>query len=538
MSLKIGDLLTEKKIALQRTNVIALFLTLLAFVIRFIGLNRESFWYDEVYSVRMVRMSAGEIIRFTSGDVHPPLYFLLLHFWTRLFGESQMSVRMLSLCFSVLAVFALYHLAKKLFNERVAFVAALFMTLAPLHLFYSNEARMYSLLTFLAIASAYFFVCLLNDKNRVTLFFYVATTTLLLYTHIYALFVVAGQFLYFVSLFVLARETFQTKLRRWLTAQFITGLLFLPWAFVVLGQVRRARQGFWIKEPDLLMPIETLFEYCGSLWLVLFILPLALWGIIRLSKSANEETETDALPQKKFFLLFWLVFPILTPFLLSKIFSPFYIPKYAIAASVPFYLFAAFGLVQFPDIVWRNVLLILICFCFGAEFISERTKLRRERWADAVYNIEQSGKPGDLVLFSSTASEMSYSYYAKRKDITTAVFPYSALDQQPPSNFTLQERACSEGFVSPPLTEQETKDYLQKIVGDRKRVWIITRFDEKFKNDFIKAFGNEFRLTTTSPLCVNYRRFFVIEHSNDQESNIFLQVSTLSCNPEIFFLER
>jgi len=74
-------------------------LTLIAFAVRIKGLSVDGLWFDEVYSVRIVRLSVGQIIRLTSGDVHPPLYYLLLHFWTKCFGESESAVRMLSVLF-------------------------------------------------------------------------------------------------------------------------------------------------------------------------------------------------------------------------------------------------------------------------------------------------------------------------------------------------------------------------------------------------------------------------------------------------------
>src|ERR1700730_11050611 len=197
----------------HKDAIVSIVLTLMAAVVRLIGLNLDSLWFDEVFSVRTVRLSVGEIIRLTSGDVHPPLYYLLLHFWTRLFGETENAVRMLSVCFSALTIFVIYHLALKLFDRRTAIFAALFAILSPLHVFYAQEARMYGQFAFLSATSIYFFVCLLKDDSRVSSALYVISTALLLYTHIYAVFIVVAQFLYFAGLFFAARETFRRGLR-------------------------------------------------------------------------------------------------------------------------------------------------------------------------------------------------------------------------------------------------------------------------------------------------------------------------------------
>lgn len=523
----------------SRTLFICLAFTLLAFFIRTIGLSLDSLWYDEAYSVRMVRMSVSEIIRFTITDVHPPLYFLFLHFWTKLFGESETAVRMLSVLFSALTVFVFYQLALKLFNSRVAFFAALLLTLSPLHVFFAQETRMYSQLTFFTVASIYFYICLLKDNKRVSLVLYVAFTILLLYTHIYATFVLMAQFFYFVSLFVVKQHPPATaggtdiSLRRWLTTQIAIGLLFLPWAFVIFRQVTRAKRGFWIPQPDWLAPFQTLIEYSGSLWLALLFLPLFVYGI----KRCREESETSNF---RVLLLLWLILPIAIPFIISKLSSPFYLTKYTISASLPFYLFAAFGLNQLKKFSLQMVLVSLLLICSVAELHALLTTLKRERWNHAAYNVEQAAQPGDLVLFNSMGSEMAFAYYMKRKDITTAVFPYSAEDETPPTDFVQMQRALREGFgsIHDPQTEQQTKEKLQKIVGNRKRIWIVTRYGEAFKNDFMKAFENEFRVTTEPPLCTIQRKFLFREIYNETDSTIFLQRSNWTCAAQIFLLER
>src|SRR4051812_33174976 len=97
----------------HQAAIFSIILTLIALVIRLIGLSLDSLWFDEVFSVRAGRISVSDIVILTRGDVHPPLYYLLLHFWMKLFGETEIAVRMLSVIFSVLTVFVVYHLALK-----------------------------------------------------------------------------------------------------------------------------------------------------------------------------------------------------------------------------------------------------------------------------------------------------------------------------------------------------------------------------------------------------------------------------------------
>ena len=523
----------------HRAAIVGGILILLAVVVRLIGLSLDSLWYDEVFSVRAARISFSEIIRLATSDVHPPLYSLLLHFWIKLFGETESAVRLLSVCFSVLTVLVIYRLALKLFNHRVAFFAALFTTLSPLHVFYAQEARGYAQLTFLAATSVYFFVCWLEDGRRISAALYALSTVLLLYTHIYAAFVVLAQLVYFASLFFLAREAFQKRLGSWLAIQFITGVVFFPWMLIIIRQALKARRGFWIEEPDWLAPFQTLIEYCGSLWLALLILPLFVYGLKRCFKPSDKDP-IDSLPHLGAFLLLWLILPIGVPFFLSKLTTPFYLTKYTIAASLPFYLFAACGLDRVRGAAWQAILVLLICVGFGTELSRDLSALKRERWRDAAYNLEQAAQPGDLVLFNSTGSYMSFAYYAKRKDMNSAVFPYSATDEQPPSELISLQRYIVEGFgsVHPPQTEQETKEKLQTIVGERRRVWIVTRYGTGFKDDFMRVFGDEFQIMTQPPLCVSQRRFLFTETDSTGGRSVVLQRRGLSCATQAYLLER
>lgn len=481
----------------------------------------------------MVRMSVSEIVRFTMTDVHPPLYFLFLHFWTKVFGESVIAVRMMSVLFSALTVFVFYHLALKLFNSRVAFFAALLLTLSPFHIFFSHETRMYSQLTFLTLASVYFYVSFLEDERRSSAILYVVFTILLLHTHIYATFILMAEFFYFISLYVFAREAFQKLFRRWLATQIAIGLLFLPWALVIVKQAAKAKGGFWIPKPDRLAPLQTLIEYSGSLWLALLLLPLFIYGIM----LYRNEKET---PNAKVLLLLWFILPIAVPFAISKLSSPFYQTKYTIAASLPFYLFVALGLTQLKKLSAQRVLVSLLLICFAVEIQDLYSTMKRERWNHAAYNVEQTAQPDDLILFNSTGCEMAFSYYMKRADIKTAVFPYSAGDVTPPSDFVQMQRALREGFGSThdAQTEEQTKEKLQKIIGTHKRVWIMTHHNEGFKNDFMKVFANEFRLTSQSQLCTTQRRFLFAEFNNEIDRAVFLQKHEHSCAIQVFLLER
>jgi uncharacterized membrane protein len=145
-----------KELRLERYSVWAI--VLLAALIRFKGLVRRDFWYDEAFTGVAVKENFHDMINMIINDVHPPLYYLTLKIFSSFFNYSVYGIRLFSAIFGVLSVWALYILAKELFNVKVARYAALVAAISPFAIQYSQEARMYAVLVFFILIAAYFFV--------------------------------------------------------------------------------------------------------------------------------------------------------------------------------------------------------------------------------------------------------------------------------------------------------------------------------------------------------------------------------------------
>ncbi|NPV09980.1 MAG: hypothetical protein HPY83_18705 [Anaerolineae bacterium] len=131
-----------------------LLLAAVAFGLRVYRLAAQSLSYDEAVSAYLTRIPVGDMLSWTAADVQPPLYYLLLRFWTDLAGTSEYSLRFLSVGLSLLAVPLLYRLALCLITNGesgrrgwgAACVAALAAAIHPWHVWHAQDARMYSLL--------------------------------------------------------------------------------------------------------------------------------------------------------------------------------------------------------------------------------------------------------------------------------------------------------------------------------------------------------------------------------------------------------
>jgi len=135
--------------------VLAISITALALRLYHLGAN--DLWYDEVYSVLISRDSFS--------IWNPPIYFAVLHYWIKLFGVSEFSLRFPSLIFSVLSIPFVFLLGKTVFNRRVGFYASVIMCLSSFHLWYAQEARPYSLSVLLSIMSTYYLYRFLKEER-------------------------------------------------------------------------------------------------------------------------------------------------------------------------------------------------------------------------------------------------------------------------------------------------------------------------------------------------------------------------------------
>ena len=132
---------------------------ILGFLLRLINLN-QSLWLDEAIEVLAVRDNYYRdlIIKYSVGDFHPPLYHVILKFWTSFFGYSEIAARIPSVLFGVLIIFFVYVIGKKLLGRKVGILAAFFLAINPLAIYYSQEARMYALAALTVSMSMYFFI--------------------------------------------------------------------------------------------------------------------------------------------------------------------------------------------------------------------------------------------------------------------------------------------------------------------------------------------------------------------------------------------
>jgi Dolichyl-phosphate-mannose-protein mannosyltransferase len=172
----------------------AALLTLLAAVIRLPTLAEQSFWLDEGYTVRLVRMSFGGMLHtIPRTESTPPLYYALAWAWTHVFGVSEFGLRSLSALAGIATVPVAYAAARRLAGPRAAAICGLLLAVSPIMVWFSQEARAYALATLLSAVTVLCIVGWLLERRTRWLAGWAVAAALGLLTHYFVVFIVAPE---------------------------------------------------------------------------------------------------------------------------------------------------------------------------------------------------------------------------------------------------------------------------------------------------------------------------------------------------------
>ena len=327
-------------------------LILLSFALRSYRLTYQSLWYDEGVSVRLAHMQISHLLQWTANDIQPPLYYLLLWGWFKTGNPSLPNavafwLRFASLFFGVLTVPLLYVITKKLLGEVVAFTAALLMTISPMAVYYSQEGRMYTLLTFVVLLSAYLVVSILHSphlpKSRQRLWAVLALSmAAAMYIHYFSFFFLTAIYLYF--LFVWWKTgRHPLYLIESLAASVGAIVLFSPWLPYLFNRYK-VDTSYWggtLKTPEALRHVfislslgETVLESTGT-WLMLgflflWLLALAMFFFVIVIREQEKIVYPFTL------LLLYQIVPLIL-ILLVTYHTPKFAPRYLMPV-LPAYL--------------------------------------------------------------------------------------------------------------------------------------------------------------------------------------------------------
>jgi len=396
------------------------FISILAFALRICKLDAESLWLDEVISI----MDIPSAIRTFPGghNVHPPFYFIALHLWSRVVGQSEFSLRFLSALFGPLTAAMTYKLAGILFDRRTALLSGLFLALCPYHVYYSQEARMYTLLPFLGLVGAYcFFQALERHDRKLYWIGFVLCSALGLYTHYYTLFLLLFENFFFLSLTIIRRQ-YRCSFKAWLLAQLAIFCLYLPWLPVLLIQSTRGKQDWigalsfghlygaliaYFVTPN---PERKLHLFVGSFG-VIFLMTL---GAIGARITEDRQRLSFPLGRSRLYVLAYLAVPFLVPYAASLLIGPIFVARYLTICVPAACILLAYGLNLVKPKFLALLLGLLLSWTMITYLDSIYNTTNRDDWRSVARYLGTRIQRDDLICFNAEQARLSfYHYYDK-----------------------------------------------------------------------------------------------------------------------------
>ncbi len=448
---------------------------LLTATLRFIALDRQSLWADELFAVFWSRTGIVEMLRHCTEETNPPLYYIILNRWAAAFGGSEVAYRLLSAFASFLTIPVIYELSRMCFGVRAALISCVMFSMSATQLYYAQEARGYAIIGFLfalSLMSAARLIDQLSKVPSVTKFsticfglIFVLTSALLAYVHFVGFMIVASLGMSILVISALADSATRGTLGCVIVLGAVIGILVLPALVLALAQ-RGSSNLSWMTYPSLTKFVGLLAGapswagipdglYGGviifaiitaSAWLVLL-----LYGVLRFWHSP-----VNALVY---------VAPVIGITLLSSVsfYQPFLFTRTVLWMSIPIYVGlggSVTALRRDAQQVAAAIVLVLGCLPFTLGYFTYAVK---EPWKEITHSYASKLEPGDLVILGSDTPAMAFAYYSKG-------FPLDQLRRWPAS-VTVADRLDERVTKIRPIDDASISD----VVRSGHRAWFLSR---------------------------------------------------------------
>lgn len=441
-------------------------------VLMFLGNTHESLWYDESYTGALVNHSIPEIYNITGGDSHPPLYYMLLHIVTLIFGNTVFVLR----AFSAIGVAALAALSigpvRRALGNRFALIFAVITFALPISLAMAQEARMYTWAAFFVTGSALWgYLGYKEGRLRDWILFGVCTLAAA-YTHYYALLAVVM----ICAILLVMMLTGKKKMLPFLCTVGAAIVLYIPWIIKLAAQASRVASNFWIPPVSgqviknmLFYPFSNKFssplppplpKFLPSFFSKSFVdiafyvsVALILFGIIYKLIRKDETVKMAILAVGGY------VLTLGAGIAASFIIRPVLVERYMVPVLGLFILGLSYGIGS----LGKKVLPIIGCAVIIAFSVPPTNYLMSNRFngpmTEAVEYLEPQIQPGDVILHTDEHTIGTFSYYFP----DTMNYYYVREGYEGFSNF---DAFLPIGVIIDSLSD----------IGEGHRIWLVRRF--------------------------------------------------------------
>ncbi len=411
---------------------------MLGLTLRLIGLG-QSLWLDEATSALVVRnLTFSEIIsKFLPTDFHPPLYYLVLKAWSDIFGTDEIALRLLSVIFGLLTILVTYFIGKEIKSKTFGVLASFLLAIAPLHVYYSQEVRMYMLSSLFVSLAVYFYIRICKKPKSWEWIGFSSSISLVFLTD-------------YVSLLILPVFWLDAYRRRkkFLWRKFLLSHILLLVSIFALWPVfwQQLSGGVGVKSKSLewwnllgtltfknilLIPIKFMIGRIGFTNKLVYGLVVALVGGVFsyfMVKSLRHLQKRDLKNSR--IIWYWLVVPLVFGVLLS-----FFVPVLTyfrfIFVLPALYILVAWGVFSTKE---KFFFVALSTFLF-INFVSlaiyyKNDKFHREDWRGLTDFIEnESAGKNSKVIFVANSQMEGYRYYRPDAELGSTDDVGEGLDQ-------------------------------------------------------------------------------------------------------------
>ena len=396
---------------------------MLAAALRIYNIEQKNLWFDEIYSWHISEGGIEQIVAETSGDIHPPFYYLVLKLWISFFSDSIFSMRMLSVLFGLLSMIFIYLISNKIFrNTSVTIAVLLLYAVSPVNIYYSQEVRMLNLNLFLCAGSVYYFFELLSKtsfKNRILYFTF---TLLAIYTHYFSLLIFFTEFL-IALIFYFKKGKDKRSLINFFISSLIINLFYAPWYPVFFSQSAKGQP--WRTDQSLIQSFLNATGYFGDVFISTyyifensFIVYFAnLTGIVMTifiltSVILNFKKKKKLFSGSDYVILFFIV-PYITAVLISMKQS-ILLSRY-LSILIPYLLFM---LIYFSIKLYsKKFIYVFIAFLILTSslgvYILNNNNFKNNDYRRIITYIEENFNKGDMIIAEPHFMGWSINYHIR-----------------------------------------------------------------------------------------------------------------------------
>src|SRR3954454_15525983 len=364
------------------------------------------FWIDEGISTGIADRAIGAIPHALREDGAPPLYYMALHYWLKLAGDSEAGVRSLSLFFALLAIPAAFWAGRAIWgSRRAAWMAAVLMAFNPFLSQYAQEARMYTLIALLAIPVVTCFLRAyaidLDERRRPWIAGFALSLAASLYTHNWSIFLTLSCLVSFAWLYLISDR------RRELLRDGLLGfggalVLYLPWVPTTLYQAAHTGAP-WSDAPDVGSLSDVPTQLLGRMPQVVLLL-CAGAGVLALLSRRDAQQRFGERGRAVLCLAVLGAGTILLAWIASQL-SPAWANRYLAVALPPFVLLAAGGL------AFAGRLGLVGLVLGGVMWSQDAAPVEKSNVRAIAQAVAPSLQPGDLVITTQPETVAVLHYY-------------------------------------------------------------------------------------------------------------------------------